>query len=129
MAARIIQFDLAKDGTVTSTKDIAVLTNEAAVTEAIENILETERRTRVYRQRGFGSDLNRFLFDPIDNTTALRLLDAVEIGISRNEPRARNVVVEITPRPDENSFQIDVEYSVDESNRRLSLTKILKKLR
>lgn len=121
--------DLAKDKSKTSTNDVATKLNEDAVLESIRNILDIQPRSRVYKQRRFGANLDLFLFDPIDNETALRMLEQIEQAIGENEPRANNLIVEITPLFDENTFRIRVSFFIDESDRELVLEDTLKRIR
>ncbi len=71
----------------------------------------------------------KFLFEPIDMTTSIRMMDTIENAIAKFEPRARDVVVEITPLEDQNTFKIDITARMDESNRDIVLDTTLEKIR
>jgi len=126
---RQIYFDFSRDGTKTSSNDVAIQENEWAVVESVSNILINEPNTLLYKKRNIGARLQRFLFEPIDNLTAFDILEEVDIAISLYEPRAKNVEVIVTPREDLNTFEIQVTCTIDESDRSLVIEETLEKLR
>jgi len=131
MAERLIYFDLVKNASkeVTNvTNDIAVVTNEQSVLESVENILTTEKGSLIYTKADFGTSLEQFLFEPIDVTTALQIFEQVELGMDQ-EPRAKDIIIEITPLPDEETFKIDISFFIDESDRQLQLQITLDEIR
>lgn len=126
---RIIYFDLSKDGTKTSTNDVELKSNESAVLESVENIILTEPKTKIYKGREFGCGLSQFLFDPIDNSTALRIFDRIELSLEKYETRMKDLYIEVIPLIDENTFKINISFKMDESERELKLETTLEKLR
>lgn len=128
-ADRVLYFDLDKSGVPASDGDVIAPLNEDAVSASLLNILETEPNSRVYKQRTFGAGLEQYLFEPIDITTAQRILETIETSISQFEPRARKVVVTVTPLVDENTFIIEITANIDESTREIELDTTLEKLR
>lgn len=92
------------------TRDILALKNEVAINRAIKNIIITIPSERFFSI--FGSDVKNSLFDFVDYGTASILQQQIEIAISNWEPRVTNVVVSVTPIPDENSFDITVTYDI-----------------
>ena len=126
---KVLYFDIAKDGTKTVLNDVDFLDNELAVVESVTNILITEPKSKVYNNRGFGAHLDQFLFEPIDVLTANSILDELENDIEDNEPRAKDVEIEITPKEDENTFIIDIRFYIDQSDRQIQLLTTLEKVR
>lgn len=126
---RISYIDLDKSGIPDVNNDISLITNEDAVLASVQNILEINPRNRIYKQRSFGSTLERFLFEPIDNGTALQIMDHIESTIANNEPRAQGVVIEIVPDEDANAYDIRIEFNISESERILVLEKTLERVR
>lgn len=126
---RISYLDLDKSGTPDVNNDISLITNEDAVSASVKNVLEINPKNRIYKQRAFGSTMEKFLFEPIDNATALQIMDHIEVSIANNEPRARNVVIEITPDEDNNAYNIRVTFNTDESERIIVLEKTLERVR
>lgn len=62
------------------------LYNVDAVKQSIKNILTTRKGTR-YFNSDFGSDIHKYLFEIIDNTTSFALLNEIVTSISKWEPR------------------------------------------
>ena len=128
-ATNIIYHDLDKRASITSANDIAMLDNELAVLESVENILTSEPRSMIYNKRNVGCNLQQYLFEPIDTATAVDILEEIERAILRYENRIRNLKVVITPLPDENTFNINIHCIIPESNKPLILSTTLEKLR
>ena len=125
----LIYFDLAKDGSITTTTDITTTDNELAVIESVGNIMSTQPFNRIFNNRDFGMDLGQYLFDPIDVITANAMMDTVENAILNNEPRVKNLDIEITPDEDANTFIIDIKFFIDQSDRQLNINTTLERLR
>lgn len=127
--SRQIYFDFSKDVSTITNNDIAIQENEWAVVESIDNILTNEPYSQVYQKRRVGARLSRFLFEPIDTITGLDILEEVENAIALFETRAKNVIVKIIPMVEENTFKIDISCEIDESDRILTISNTLEKLR
>jgi phage baseplate assembly protein W len=93
------------------TKDILVLTNENAIKRSIRNIIQTVPSERFFNST-FGSDVKATLFEFIDFGTASLLQKQVEIAINNYESRVNKVKVEVNPRPDNNTFEINVFFDI-----------------
>ena len=93
------------------TKDIAVLKNEDAVKRSIRNIVQTLPFERFFNPT-FGSDVRTNLFDFVDFGSATVLEEQINIAIRNDEPRANNITVEVLPKTDINSFEINVYFSI-----------------
>jgi len=124
-----VYYDLAVDGSKTPTNDIQISENEGQVLQSLIDILNTQPGEKIYKKALVGCDLKQFLFEPIDKNTALRMLDVIETAISKYEPRAKNVVITIQPKIDENTYNIKVECVIDQSDRALTLESTLEELR
>lgn len=129
ITTRLVYFDLARSATKTALNDLELKENEEVVLESIANILETEPSGKIYKKRTYGTKLDQFLFEPVDTSTGIRIMEQVEFAIAKNEPRAQNVVVKIVLLHDENTFEINVSFETDVSERALTLQTTLKKIR
>jgi phage baseplate assembly protein W len=132
---RVYFFDINKDGVIQpKTKnaegksDLGRLTNEEAVLESIFNILMTEPGEKAMSPL-FGCSLNKYEFEPIDNVTALRMVESVETAIALFEPRLLNFNVIVTPDPDNNTMIIDVFIVVNTKEETVRLSTTLEKIR
>ena len=93
------------------TKDITVLKDEDAVKRSIRNIVQTLPFERFFNPT-FGSDVRTNLFDFVDFGSATVLEEQINISIRNDEPRANNITVEVLPKTDINSFEINVYFSI-----------------
>lgn len=125
-----IYFDLDDIGLTDpdDSNDIGILEDEIAVMRSVQNILFTEKSSRIYQQRQFGSNLEQFLFEPCDNSTAVALFDEIDLALSQ-EIRISELVIEIIPLPDQNTFEIQIDFRINESERLLEFTTTLEKIR
>ena len=93
------------------TKDLPILKNENAIRRSVRNIVETIPTERFFNSL-LGSDVRRTLFEFVDFGTASVIQDQVQIAIEHFEERVENLVVEVDPIPDENSFNITVIFDI-----------------
>jgi phage baseplate assembly protein W len=93
------------------TKDLSILKNENAVRRAVRNIVETIPTERFFNSL-LGSDVRRSLFEFVDFGTASIIQDQILIAIENFEERVDNVVVEVDPQPDTNTFNVTVIFDI-----------------
>jgi phage baseplate assembly protein W len=87
------------------------LKNENAIRRSVRNIVETIPTERFFNSL-LGSDIEKSLFEFIDFGTASVIQNQVEISIKNFEPRVTNVVVEVDPIPDQNTFNVNVIFDI-----------------
>ena len=93
------------------TKDIPVLTNERAIVRSVRNLVETTPTERPFNSL-LGSEVRSSLFDFVDFGTAAVIQDQIETAIQNYEPRIDNLVVEVDPEPDNNTFNVNVIFDI-----------------
>ena len=93
------------------TKDLPVLKNEAAIRRSVRNIVETIQGERFFDSL-FGSDVYSTLFEFVDAGTASVLENEIAEAIFNYEPRVANLVVIVEARPDENAFEVTVNFDI-----------------
>jgi len=93
------------------TKDLPVLVNERAITRAVRNLVETIPTERFFNS-DLGSDVRRSLFDFVDVGTARIVQDQITDTIQFYEDRVENIEVQVDPRPDDNSFDVNVFFDI-----------------
>ena len=93
------------------TDDIVVSKDASAIKQAIVNLLLTNKGERLMNPE-YGSDIRRFLFEPLDYGTSALVKQNIVTTIGRFEPRIS--VQEIISRPDfeNNGFEITMTYSI-----------------
>jgi len=93
------------------TKDLQILKNENAIRRSVRNIVETIPTERFFNSL-LGSDVRDSLFELVDFGTASVIQSQILVSIENFEPRVDNVVVEVNPQPDQNSFDVTVIFDI-----------------
>ena len=93
------------------TKDLPVLVNERAIARSVRNLVETIPTERFFNP-DLGSDVRSTLFGFCDYGTAAIIAEQIEETVTNYEPRVANLNVEVFPRPDDNSFEVNVIFDI-----------------
>jgi phage baseplate assembly protein W len=93
------------------TSDIIALKNENAIARSIRNIVFTIPGEKFFDE-SFGSNINKSLFDNIDELSALIIKDQITESIESFEPRVQLIRVNTFPDFDNNSFDVTVIYEI-----------------
>ena len=93
------------------TKDLPILKNENAIRRSVRNIVETIPTERFFNSL-LGSDVRRSLFEFVDFGTASVIQDQIQIAIENFEERVENLIVEVDPIPDDNTFNVTVIFDI-----------------
>jgi phage baseplate assembly protein W len=93
------------------TKDLPVLSNERAIARSVRNLVETIPTERFFNPL-LGSDVRGSLFEFVDYGTAAIIADQIRTTINNFETRVDNVVVDVDPKPDDNTFEVTVIFDI-----------------
>ena len=93
------------------TKDLPVLKNENAIRRSVRNIVETIPTERFFNSL-LGSDVRSSLFEFVDFGTASTIQDQIQVAIENFEERVENLIVEVDPVPDDNTFNVMVIFDI-----------------
>ena len=93
------------------TNDIVVSKDASAIKQAIVNILLTNKGERLMNPR-YGSDIRRFLFEPLDYGTGFQIKSNIRDTLERFEPRISVIDIKCTPNFDDNGFDVVLQYNV-----------------
>jgi len=93
------------------TKDLAILTNERSIRRSVRNLVETIPTERFFNST-LGTNIRRSLFDFVDYSTAVVIEDQIRNTVRFYEPRVANLKVQVDPRPDDNSFDVNVIFDI-----------------
>ena len=96
------------------TDDIVILKNEAAIARSIRNLVLTEPGERFF-EPDLGSNVQRSLFELLDDISASQIKDEIENAINNFEPRVQLLPdngIEVTPDYDNNQFNVTVRYNI-----------------
>jgi len=93
------------------TKDLPVLTNERSIRRSVRNLVETIPTERFFNST-LGTNIRRSLFDFVDYSTAVVIEDQIRNTVRFYEPRVANLRVQVDPRPDDNSFDVNLIFDI-----------------
>ena len=97
------------------TNDVVVSRDASAIKQAIVNLLLTNKGERLMNPN-YGSDIRRYLFEPLDYGTANQIKGNIRDTIERFEPRISVVRLKASPNYDDNGFDITMTYSIRGTN-------------
>lgn len=109
-------------------QDIARRVNEQAVRDSIRNLVLTDRGERLF-QPDVGCDIRGSLFENMDQNTILILKENIKTTIKTYEPRCDVKDVLVNANIDRNEVLVKIIFSVINTNRNLSLTIDLSRVR
>jgi phage baseplate assembly protein W len=107
---------------------LAKAVNETSVKQSIRNLILTNLGERLF-QPTIGSNITYALFEPNDVITAENISSFVRSTINQNEPRAVLLSVNVYSNPDKYSFNVNIIFSLINSNVPIQMTVILKRVR
>ena len=93
------------------TDDLITVKNNAAISQAIKNLLLTNRGERPFQPQ-IGSGVHDLLFEPLDYGTASMIKSEITATLSQFEPRIdiSNIVCYINDV--DNGFDIELQYTI-----------------
>jgi phage baseplate assembly protein W len=109
-------------------EDIARRVNEQAVRDSIRNLVLTDRGERLF-QPDIGCDIRGSLFENIDQNTILILKENIKSTIRQYEPRCLVKDIIVNANIDRHEVFVKIIFSVINTNRNLSLTIDLSRVR
>tara|TARA_Y100000389_G_scaffold197865_1_gene233286 strand:+ start:947 stop:1339 length:393 start_codon:yes stop_codon:yes gene_type:complete len=93
------------------TGDLIVKKDEAAVKQALINLLLTSKGERPF-QPDLGSDLRKILFNPLDAGTAAQIGENIQETIESYEPRVDLLQLDVDANFDDNGFDVSIEFEI-----------------
>jgi phage baseplate assembly protein W len=87
--------------------DLGTSEDYKAISNSLTNIFNTSAGEKILNP-AFGADLKRYLFEPIDETTATVLGNVIVKAIKLYEPRVTIKNVNVVARPDQNEYEINI---------------------
>ena len=93
------------------TFDLIANTNETAIARSVRNLILTAPGERPFNPE-LGSQVNRLLFEPIDDITTEALKEQIENTINNFEPRVRLRQVVVKPNFDIGEYDIAIRYDI-----------------
>lgn len=99
------------------------VTNEDSVKQAIKNLILTDKGERLY-QPYVGGNVRAHLFENINDFTTEDLQDSITLTITNNEKRVDELRVHVIPDEQNNSYRINIFFTIlnDKTEQNLDLT-------
>ena len=94
-----------------NTKKLVTLTEDTAIVRALKNLLFTNHYERPFHPE-IGTNLRAMLFENILPATARTIKSIIVEAIENFEPRVRLVEVFVSAVPDENRYEVQLEYFI-----------------
>lgn len=110
------------------TGDITKKLNENAIAQSIRNLLLTSHYERPFKPQ-LGSNVKKFLFEPIDNITTSLIQDSIFETLRNYEPRITIQEVVATPNYDEQRYDVNITFFVENSVEPLTINFFLERVR
>ena len=121
--------DLDMDMTIDPlTEDVSEITGEEVVRQSLKNLLQFRRYEKPFHPE-IESGITDLLFEPASPIMAIQMKRKITELIQTYERRIRAVNVEIIDLPDENSYQIDVQFQVQNRVEVFRATVIVERIR
>jgi len=93
------------------TGDLVVKKDDAAIKQAIVNLLLTSKGERPFAP-DLGSDLRRLMFEPLDVATAGEISSNIRETLRNYEPRISVLGVEVIANFEDNGFDVALEFEI-----------------
>lgn len=110
------EFQTFKDLSITfkphpTTGDLTTVKGEAAIKQAIINLLLTNKGERFFNSK-LGSGLSNLLFEPLDYATAAQVNNEIKNTIRFYEPRINILSISTYPNFDDNGFDVELVFEM-----------------
>lgn len=110
------------------TGDIYTKTNEEAVKSSVKNLVLTNFYERPFNP-ALGSPVGSLLFEPFTPGTKSTLENVIIRLLNNYEPRCNLTRVNVTPKEDENSLDVSIEFTINNIQRPVTVNVNLRRTR
>lgn len=108
--------------------DVVKKTNEEAIKQSLKNLLLTKHYERPFHPE-IGCQIYSLLFENWDPIVERTMKQTIIDMVNKFEPRVRIINLRIDPRPDENGVNITLEFQIINSNKPITFTTALTRVR
>jgi phage baseplate assembly protein W len=108
--------------------DITRKSDVEAIKILLKNLIRTSFYERLFNS-SIGSSVDRLLFEPMSPIVSVMMKRAIEQTITNFEPRVALQNVIVTTQYDNNSFSVDIEYTILGTQSMQSFSMILERSR
>jgi phage baseplate assembly protein W len=110
------------------TNDVAMRYDDQAVIASVRNLLLTNFYERPF-QPNLGSNIEKLLFEPVNDLTSNILENEIRNVINNHEPRVSIDLLQITSNPDQASFSVYLRFFIGNNTTPTAVNLILQRSR
>lgn len=110
------------------TRDVTIRKDEAAVKFSLKNLILTRNYERPF-DSSIGTQLTRFLFEPMDALTINIMKQSIAQTILNHEPRVDLTDIVINAKPDVNTIDINILFKIKNTEKPLNVNITLDRTR
>lgn len=110
------------------TGDVLKKQEDEAIAASIANLLQTANYERLFNP-ALGSNLKRYLFEPIDDITTNNIREEITRTIQNYETRVQLLDVLVEPFPDENAYSVSISFFTKTDPEPVTITIFLERVR
>ena len=110
------------------TFDVGIKTDGTAIIQSIRNLIMTNYGERPFRPK-LGSNLNKVLFEPLDDFSASIINSEIRLLLKNFEPRISVTSINVTPDDKRDSYYVTLTFSIVNSLKPLTIALFLDRLR
>lgn len=91
----------------------SLVTNFDSIMQSLSNILNTRKTERLFKPE-FGASLEDYLFEPIDDLTALDIIRTILVEVGKYETRIKLLTgkSKVIPDADNNKYDVTLAYKI-----------------
>lgn len=93
-------------------KDLVLSTNDLAITRAVKNLVLTNHYESPFHPE-IGSNIRAMLFEPATPLTASFIQQEIKNTIQNFEPRVKLINISVEISQDENSYEVTIQYYIE----------------
>ena len=111
-----------------SNLDVVKKTNEDAIKQSLKNLLLTKHYERPFHPE-IGCQIHSLLFENWDPIIERTMQQTIIDLVNKFEPRVKILALKIFPLPDDNSLNITLEFKIINSDKPMTFTTALSRVR
>lgn len=111
-----------------TTGDVTRLTGNEAIKRSVRNLILTNFYDRPFRSY-LGSNAQKLLYENINPLTASFLKDAIEEVLTNYEPRIKILDIKINVSPDNNGYDVTLQYMIVSKSIKVAINIFLTQIR
>lgn len=110
------------------TGDVSLSYDEQAIIRSVRNLLSTRHYERPFNP-DLGSNLDALLFEMVSPLTSLAIQKEIQLTIENYEPRAIVKSVIVNAKPDQNAYDVTLNFYIQNATLPTTVTLLLERNR